>query len=258
MKAAAAKGIRTITSHDLAASVTAGVAIPAKTMVLTFDDGRVEMLTYAWPIMQKYGTSRYLPDGRGWLARDMNADGVAVEKGYIGSFFVIFGRSGDKYLTFDQEAKIARGGNEFRVIRLVSVAAYHGAALLKQTITAGHRLEDELRFCAVVTGMVTTKGARKPIVRGVPANRPVPVMMFVYPYGLTSNEAVNLPGEQVPDGLHDRRGRQLRTAGSTCLGRGTSCNRAGRHGGSFPQGDGLLSHATSRPRPSSSCGSPTG
>ncbi len=69
MKAAAAKGIRTITSHDLAASVTAGVAIPAKTMVLTFDDGRVEMLTYAWPIMQKYGTSLLSSTARGRCRR---------------------------------------------------------------------------------------------------------------------------------------------------------------------------------------------
>jgi peptidoglycan/xylan/chitin deacetylase (PgdA/CDA1 family) len=170
LKAAAAKGIRTITAHDLNASIAARVAIPSKVMVLSFDDGRVELFNYAWPIMQKYGTSLMF-DGTKWAARDINADGVA-DKGYIGSFFIIVGRISSQYLTFDQDAILAKAGNEIsnHTNSHVNVATYHGSGLFAQIVTAGHKIETQLAKRGVAT----------------------PDTTFVYPYGDTSTEAVNL------------------------------------------------------------------
>ena len=170
LKAAAAKGIRTITAHDLGASIAANIAIPAKTMVLSFDDGRVESITYAWPIMQKYGSSLVFT-GTNWIARDMNKDGRA-DTGYVGTFYVIVGRHDGNSLSFDQEATLARAGNEIanHTNSHIDVRIDHGAALTAQVITAGHTIVTELAKRGVTTTVTT----------------------FAYPYGYTSTEAVNL------------------------------------------------------------------
>lgn len=190
MRAAAAKGVRTITAHDLNASVRGGIPIPRKVMVLTFDDGRVESIRYAWPIMQKYGSSLMF-NGTAWVARDMNLDGVA-DKGYIGSFFVIVGRGGGNYLTYDQEAALATAGNEIsnHTNSHVDVAAYHGSALFSQVVTAGRRLESEMAKRGVLH-TISAGGVVSPGLTAV-VSEPVDVTTFVYPYGDTATEAVNL------------------------------------------------------------------
>jgi peptidoglycan/xylan/chitin deacetylase (PgdA/CDA1 family) len=170
LKLAAAKGIRTITAHDMGASIAANVAIPAKTMVLSFDDGRLESIKYAWPIMQEYGSSLVFT-GTKWIARDVNHDGRA-DPGYIGTFYVIVGRHNSDSLSFDQEATLAKAGNEIanHTNSHVDVRMYHGAALTAQVTTAGHTLETEMAKRGVTTTVTT----------------------FAYPYGYTSTEAVNL------------------------------------------------------------------
>jgi peptidoglycan/xylan/chitin deacetylase (PgdA/CDA1 family) len=50
-----AAGWHTITSAELAAAVLSGAAIPPRTLVLTFDDGRPDNYTYAFPELQHYG-----------------------------------------------------------------------------------------------------------------------------------------------------------------------------------------------------------
>lgn len=48
-------GWRTITAEALAAAMRARVAVPPRTVVLTFDDGTQDVYTNAWPIMQRHG-----------------------------------------------------------------------------------------------------------------------------------------------------------------------------------------------------------
>jgi peptidoglycan/xylan/chitin deacetylase (PgdA/CDA1 family) len=50
-----AHGWRTITSRQLAQAVTANDEVPARTFVITLDDGRDDGYTHAFPILQKHG-----------------------------------------------------------------------------------------------------------------------------------------------------------------------------------------------------------
>ena len=64
-----------------------GINIPAKTFVLTFDDGMWDGYTYAWPIMQQYG--------------------------FVGTFFVISGQIGASWtLSPDQMRELEAAGSE--------------------------------------------------------------------------------------------------------------------------------------------------
>ncbi len=170
LKAAAADGIRTITAHDLGASIAARIAIPAKVMVLSFDDGRAELIKYAWPIMQKYGSSLVFT-GRGWLPLDRNRDGVP-DRGYIGTFYVIPGEHGGHYLTYDQWAVLAAAGNEIgdHTLHHVDLRTLHGTQLTDALLGAARTIQSEL----AIRGISTT------------------VATLAYPFGFSSGEAVQL------------------------------------------------------------------
>lgn len=51
----AANGYTTISLYDLSQAVTTGAPLPAKSVILTFDDGYSGVLTYALPVMERYG-----------------------------------------------------------------------------------------------------------------------------------------------------------------------------------------------------------
>jgi peptidoglycan/xylan/chitin deacetylase (PgdA/CDA1 family) len=78
---------RTITARQLSDAVRTGVRVPDRTLVITFDDGRPDTFTYAYPILKKYG--------------------------FTATFFVIPARIGTSYhLTASQLVELRTAGNE--------------------------------------------------------------------------------------------------------------------------------------------------
>ncbi len=55
MEALKAAGWRTITAHQLGAALAARKPVPAKSIVITFDDGNMDGYTNAFPILQQLG-----------------------------------------------------------------------------------------------------------------------------------------------------------------------------------------------------------
>jgi peptidoglycan/xylan/chitin deacetylase (PgdA/CDA1 family) len=87
MSALADRGWHTITVGELADDMRNGIKVPAKTFVLTFDDGWWDGYTFAFPIMREHG--------------------------FVGTFFVISSRIGASYtLTPDQMLELESAGNE--------------------------------------------------------------------------------------------------------------------------------------------------
>jgi len=87
MAALKAGGWRTITTRRLWDAMRSGMAIPPRTVVITFDDGRPDQYTYAFPILERYGFSA--------------------------TFFIIPGRIGtSQHMTACQLREIAAAGNE--------------------------------------------------------------------------------------------------------------------------------------------------
>jgi peptidoglycan/xylan/chitin deacetylase (PgdA/CDA1 family) len=81
----ASHGYRTVSLLDLFEHLQGGEALPARPIILTFDDGYDDSYTYAYPILRRYGLQ--------------------------GTFFIItsfVGRPG--YLTWEQAREMRRGG----------------------------------------------------------------------------------------------------------------------------------------------------
>ena len=82
-----AHGWRTITSGQLARAVAANDEVPARTFVITLDDGREDGYTHAFPILQKHG--------------------------FVATFFVITGRVNERrYLTWTEMNDMQAAGME--------------------------------------------------------------------------------------------------------------------------------------------------
>ena len=87
MAALKAAGWHTITAQQLAAVVSSGRDVPARSVVITFDDGRPDNYTYAFPILKRYG--------------------------FVATFFIVPGRIGtSQHMTACQLQQIAAAGNE--------------------------------------------------------------------------------------------------------------------------------------------------
>jgi peptidoglycan/xylan/chitin deacetylase (PgdA/CDA1 family) len=87
MAALSAAGWRTITARELAEALRTRSAIPAKTLVITFDDGRPDTYTYAFPILERFG--------------------------FTATFFIVPGRIGSPgHLTACELQQLAAAGNE--------------------------------------------------------------------------------------------------------------------------------------------------
>jgi len=87
MAALEAAGWHTITARQLAAALGSGRGLPARSVVLTFDDGRPDNYTYAFPILKRYG--------------------------FVATFFIVPGRIGtSRHMTACQLREIAAAGNE--------------------------------------------------------------------------------------------------------------------------------------------------
>jgi peptidoglycan/xylan/chitin deacetylase (PgdA/CDA1 family) len=82
-----AQGWRTITSAQLAAAVRADLQLPARTFVITLDDGRDDGYTHAFPIL--------------------------LQHGFVATFFVITGRVNERhYLTWPELSDMQAAGME--------------------------------------------------------------------------------------------------------------------------------------------------
>lgn len=80
-------GYRTVTLDDLLAFLAGGAALPARPVILTFDDGYVDNYTAAYPLLRKYGMVGHF---------------------FIISDFVNQGRAG--YMTWPQIEEMAAAG----------------------------------------------------------------------------------------------------------------------------------------------------
>jgi peptidoglycan/xylan/chitin deacetylase (PgdA/CDA1 family) len=100
MAALRARGWRTITAADLATDVREGVVPPARTFVITFDDGHEDGYSEAFPILRA--------------------------EGFVATFFVITHRIGRPgYLTANQLAEMEAAGMEIgdHTVHHVALAA---------------------------------------------------------------------------------------------------------------------------------------
>jgi peptidoglycan/xylan/chitin deacetylase (PgdA/CDA1 family) len=87
MAALQAGGWHAITARQLAAAVHSGRGVPPRSVVITFDDGRPDNYTYAFPILKRYG--------------------------FVATFFIVPGRIGTGgHMTACQLREIAAAGNE--------------------------------------------------------------------------------------------------------------------------------------------------
>lgn len=123
-----ARGWHTITAAALGEAIRARREVPARSFVISFDDGHADGWTTAWPIMQKYG--------------------------FVGTFYVVPGHIGGAgFLTWDMVAALARAGNEIanHTMDHVSLPSYHGAALATQVDDAARAIEDQLAVRGVAT-----------------------------------------------------------------------------------------------------------
>ncbi len=81
------RGWHTVTTGQLAAAVMARRSLPSHSVVITFDDGRPDNYTYAFPILKKYG--------------------------FVATFFIVSGRIGrTSHITASQLQEMAAAGNE--------------------------------------------------------------------------------------------------------------------------------------------------
>ena len=87
MAALQAAGWQTITARELSEAVQARTAVAPQTLVITFDDGRPDNYTYAFPILQRYG--------------------------FTATFFIVPARIGTaQHMTACQLRELAAAGNE--------------------------------------------------------------------------------------------------------------------------------------------------
>ena len=127
-----ARGWHTITAAALGEAIRARTALPARTFVISVDDGHVNGYTIAWPIMQRYG--------------------------FVGTFYVVTGHMGDPgFLTWDMAAALAAAGNEIanHTVSHVSLPSFHGAALAAQIDDAGSAIQTQLALRGVTTTVQT-------------------------------------------------------------------------------------------------------
>lgn len=117
-------GWHTVTAAELGAAMVADRPVPSRSIVITFDDGRPNSFTNAFPILEKYG---------------MRA-----------TFFVPAGLIGVEQdrMSWDQLATLAEAGNEIanHTMTHASMIAVGTSTtrLTRQILDAGTRIQDEL------------------------------------------------------------------------------------------------------------------
>jgi peptidoglycan/xylan/chitin deacetylase (PgdA/CDA1 family) len=123
-------GWRPITAAELGADIAANRPVPARTIVLTFDDGNVDNYTAAFPILQAFG--------------------------FRATFYMIAAGGGNR-MTASELATMARAGMEIanHTLNHRNVSRLSPAKLDLQVAGAELRLERELAALGVVTNVRT-------------------------------------------------------------------------------------------------------
>ncbi|HEY9677476.1 MAG TPA: polysaccharide deacetylase family protein [Drouetiella sp.] len=153
LKAFAEKGYTSVTLSDLVALISSRKTLPAKTLVLTFDDGYKAFHSEAWPLLKKYGftatvflISDYCGKDNRWIGQPDSVPTAPL-------------------LTWDEVALLSKEGCEF---------GGHTSNHLPLSTISGERLTRELVQSKERIQEATNKD----------------VTTFAYPYGDTTGDAV--------------------------------------------------------------------
>jgi peptidoglycan/xylan/chitin deacetylase (PgdA/CDA1 family) len=124
MQALHDRGWRTITAGELGAAMASNRPVPARSVVVTFDDGNSDGYTAAFPILQRFG--------------------------FRATFFMIAAGGGQR-LTPSEMATMTAAGMEIgnHTLEHKNVAQLATSGLDQQVAGAEHRIEDELAALGV-------------------------------------------------------------------------------------------------------------
>jgi peptidoglycan/xylan/chitin deacetylase (PgdA/CDA1 family) len=130
LRALSGRGWRTITAADLGAAMAANRPVPARTIVLTFDDGNVDNYTTAFPILERFG--------------------------FRATFYMVAAGGGSR-MTVAELATMAQAGMEIgnHTMRHRNVSRLSQAKLDFQIAGAALRIEAELAAQGVVARLRT-------------------------------------------------------------------------------------------------------
>ena len=123
---------RTITAAALGALIKAHDPWPRHTVVITFDDGRIDSYSCAYPLLLRYG--------------------------FVATFYIITGRVGRaSYVTWDELAAMARHGMEIgnHTVDHPNLRTLHGPALVAQIADAATAIRQHLAARGVTVRVTT-------------------------------------------------------------------------------------------------------
>jgi peptidoglycan/xylan/chitin deacetylase (PgdA/CDA1 family) len=130
-----ARGWTTITAAQLGRAMQTGARVPAKSFVISIDDGRVNNFTEAFPILQRYG--------------------------FVATFYIPAGLpempGGSARMTYDQLAILANAGMEIanHTMTHASLPRVDATQLATEITGAGEKLQGELAARGVQTDITT-------------------------------------------------------------------------------------------------------
>jgi peptidoglycan/xylan/chitin deacetylase (PgdA/CDA1 family) len=130
-----ARGWTTITAAQLGRAMQSGARVPARTFVISIDDGRVNNFTEAFPVLQRYG--------------------------FVATFYIPAGLPGtpgqSSRMSYDQLAILANAGMEIanHTMTHASLPRVDATQLATEITGAGERLRSELAARGVTTDITT-------------------------------------------------------------------------------------------------------
>jgi biofilm PGA synthesis lipoprotein PgaB len=181
-------GYRAVSVDQILAARQGGKPLPAKAVLLTFDDGYRSFYTRVFPLLKAYGWPAVLAPVGTWLdtpaGQDVNFGGKLVKR--------------DRFLTWDQVRKVSQSG-------LVEVGAHTDAlhygtranpqgseqpiAAIRAFDARTGQYETDAAYTASITRDVAAISAK---IRRVTGKAP---RVWVWPYGVASGTALKIIGD---------------------------------------------------------------
>jgi peptidoglycan/xylan/chitin deacetylase (PgdA/CDA1 family) len=149
-----ASGYRTLTAGQLALAMKSASPLPAKPVVLTFDDGTADFHDVAVPLLARYGFTATVFVTSGWIGGSGSRTGDGVPAGM---------------LTWDQLRVVAQAGNEVAAHSVTHPELDHLPADLLRRELADSKSELEAQLGLAVTGVAYPFGYSSRLVRATTA-----------------------------------------------------------------------------------------